>query len=218
MQARARPRLWWSSYCRRWREAAACWPLPPPTLRCAYCPRRLPGPGPGPRPQAPVPALQGQTAGGFQPPNAMRPHAQVDNLVERLVRAAPKLAVVRMGHPARLLPAVRAAAHPAPTAALALAPSPCSLLLLLLLHKASLDGRPGAVHLPGLKEYLWGVRVLLSMLYTGARRITVSLKPSTTGDTNTRCVPRCWMPRWRRTCCDQTAAPWRATAARRSRR
>ncbi|KAG2501054.1 hypothetical protein HYH03_000873 [Edaphochlamys debaryana] len=30
----------------------------------------------------------------------------VDNLVERLVRAEPKLKIVRMGHPARLLPAV----------------------------------------------------------------------------------------------------------------
>lgn len=31
---------------------------------------------------------------------------QVDNLVERLVRSEPKLKVVRLGHPARLLPAV----------------------------------------------------------------------------------------------------------------
>ncbi len=30
----------------------------------------------------------------------------VDNMVERLVRASPKLRVVRMGHPARLLPQV----------------------------------------------------------------------------------------------------------------
>ena len=30
----------------------------------------------------------------------------VDNLVERLARADPKLSVVRMGHPARLLPQV----------------------------------------------------------------------------------------------------------------
>jgi superfamily I DNA and/or RNA helicase len=30
----------------------------------------------------------------------------VDNLVERLVAAAPKLKVVRLGHPARLLPQV----------------------------------------------------------------------------------------------------------------
>lgn len=32
----------------------------------------------------------------------------VDNLVERLATASPKLKVVRMGHPARLLPQVRA--------------------------------------------------------------------------------------------------------------
>ncbi len=31
---------------------------------------------------------------------------QVDNLVERLVKAQPKLRLVRLGHPARLLPAV----------------------------------------------------------------------------------------------------------------
>lgn len=31
----------------------------------------------------------------------------VDNLVERLVAASPKLRVVRMGHPARLSPSVR---------------------------------------------------------------------------------------------------------------
>lgn len=30
----------------------------------------------------------------------------VDNLVERLVRADPKLKIVRLGHPARLLPQV----------------------------------------------------------------------------------------------------------------
>lgn len=30
----------------------------------------------------------------------------VDNLVERLAKADPKLSVVRMGHPARLLPQV----------------------------------------------------------------------------------------------------------------
>jgi len=30
----------------------------------------------------------------------------VDNLVERLVRADPKMRIVRMGHPARLLPQV----------------------------------------------------------------------------------------------------------------
>lgn len=30
----------------------------------------------------------------------------VDNVVERLVKAAPKLRVIRMGHPARLLPEV----------------------------------------------------------------------------------------------------------------
>ena len=30
----------------------------------------------------------------------------VDNLVERLARSDPKLSVVRMGHPARLLPQV----------------------------------------------------------------------------------------------------------------
>jgi hypothetical protein len=32
----------------------------------------------------------------------------VDNLVERLAAAAPKLKLVRLGHPARLLPQVRA--------------------------------------------------------------------------------------------------------------
>ena len=31
----------------------------------------------------------------------------VDNLVERLSRSQPKLRIVRMGHPARLLPEVR---------------------------------------------------------------------------------------------------------------
>ena len=30
----------------------------------------------------------------------------VDNLVERLARASPKMSVVRVGHPARLLPQV----------------------------------------------------------------------------------------------------------------
>ena len=30
----------------------------------------------------------------------------VDNLVERLVAASPKLGVLRLGHPARLLPSV----------------------------------------------------------------------------------------------------------------
>lgn len=32
----------------------------------------------------------------------------VDNLVERLARSDPKLSLVRMGHPARLLPQVGA--------------------------------------------------------------------------------------------------------------
>jgi superfamily I DNA and/or RNA helicase len=44
----------------------------------------------------------------------------VDNLVERLAAAAPKVKLVRLGHPARLLPQVQ----PSCAAPLALAPSP----------------------------------------------------------------------------------------------
>lgn len=38
---------------------------------------------------------------------------QVDNLVERIARAAPKTKVLRLGHPARLLPEVQPP-HPPP--------------------------------------------------------------------------------------------------------
>lgn len=50
------------------------------------------------------PGLQ-EVARGSRVLAASASNVAVDNLVERLVAASPKLPIVRLGHPARLLPA-----------------------------------------------------------------------------------------------------------------
>jgi hypothetical protein len=73
--------------------------IPAPTLCCPA--------GTG-KTTAVVEIILQEAARGSRVLAAAASNIAVDNLVERLVAAAPKLQVVRLGHPARLLPQVRA--------------------------------------------------------------------------------------------------------------
>lgn len=200
--------------------AAACWPAPPPTWRsttwlsgwlCTCSP--LCAPITSSRPCSRVLACAAS-------------NVAVDNLVERLAAADGKMRMVRVGHPARLLPQVRCRGCLLFGFAILFdylrtgAGIPVHAVQALLLH----DRHVTSLHL--VRQQLL-IKPMQSsqhpfchcppaqVLDTAWRRMLQS--DNSAMQSAPSLLPllfRCWTTAWRRACCRATTPRWPRTAAR----